>query len=134
MRKLLLVGILFLGACASNAVRPLRPNELALAPYREPATQNYVGSLMYEGGCLLFEDEGRSVRLLPIWPSGSRFEESLITFHRPGKAEQRVPVGEEILLSGQRADWATLAGPRMAPFEHQCGGTPIFVTAITPAN
>lgn len=134
MRKVGLIAMVVLQACVSTGVRPLRPNELAMGPYHEAGAQSFVGSLMYEGGCLLFEDEGRSTRLLPIWPNGSRFEESLITFHRPAKAEQRVTVGEEIRLEGQQSDWPTIAQAGLAPFQHQCGGEPFFVSAVTPAN
>lgn len=134
MRKIGLISLLLLQACASNGIRPLRPYELATAPYREPGSQSFVGSLMYEGGCLLFEDESGSTRLLPIWPTGSTFEESLITFHRPAKAEQRVMVGEEIRMDGERSDWASLSDRGLLPFQHQCGGEPFFVGAITPAN
>ena len=134
MRKIGLISLLLLQACASNAIRPLRPYELATAPYREAASQSYVGSLMYEGGCLLFEDEAGSTRLLPIWPTGSTFEESLITFHRPAKAEQRVIVGEEIRLDGEKSDWTNLSDHELARFQHQCGGEPFFVGAVTPAN
>jgi hypothetical protein len=134
MRTIYLIFVILLQGCASSEIRPLRPNELAVAPYHEAGSKSLVGSLMYEGNCLLFEDEDRSVRLLPIWPTGSRFEESLVTFHRPGKADQRVPVGEEIRLDGESADWAELASAGLASFQHQCGGEPFFVTAITPAN
>ena len=134
MRKFCLIGLLLLQGCASIGVRPLRPNELAIAPYREHGDQSFVGSLMYEGGCLLFEDEGKTVRVLPVWPTGSTFEESLITFHKPGKAEQRVMVGEEIRLQVELMDWPGAQDPRLAPFEHQCGSRPFFVTAMTPAN
>jgi hypothetical protein len=134
MRNTGLIVLLLLQGCAAGEMRPLRPNELALAPYQEAGSQSFVGSLMYEGNCLLFEDDDRTTRLLPIWPTGSKFEESLVTFHRPGKAEQRVPVGEEILLDGQPSDWAKLTTPSLARFQHQCGARPFYVTAITPAN
>jgi hypothetical protein len=105
-----------------------------MAPYREGGTQSHVGSLMYEGGCLLFDGEDGPTPLLPIWPAGSRFEESLITFHRPAKADQRVIIGEEVRLDGQAADWSDLPDSRLVPFQHQCGGQPFFVSAVTPAN
>ena len=134
MRKLCLVGALLLPACASDQIRPLRPNELATAPYHESGTQMFVGSLMYEGNCLLFEDEDKTMRVLPVWPHGSSFEESLITFHQPGRLEQRVMVGQEIQLKGEKSDWATLADTHLAPFEHQCASEPFFVSGMTPAN
>ena len=134
MRTLCVIGLMLLASCASTGIRPLRPNELAIAPYHEHGEESFVGSLMYEGGCLLFEDEGKATRLLPIWPDGSTFEESLITFHQPAKAEQRVMVGQEIRLQGESLDWASVPDPRLAPFQHQCGAKPFFVTAMTPAN
>ena len=134
MRKICLVGVLLLQACASGQVRPLRPNELATAPYHESGTQTFVGTLMYEGNCLLFEDEDKTVRILPVWPHGSTFEESLVTFHQPGRLEQRVMVGQEIQLKGEKSDWTALADTHLAPFEHQCGSQPFFVSGMTPAN
>lgn len=134
MRKVILVGLLLLAGCTSTGIRSLRPNELATAPYQERGAQSLVGSLMYEGGCLLFENEDKTMRVLPVWPTGSTFEESLITFHQPGKAEQRVMVGEEIDLRGETLEWAAIPDRRLAPFEHQCGAKPFFVTAMSPAN
>ncbi len=134
MRKICVIGLVLLQACAANKIRPLRPNELATAPYHEAGTQTFVGSLMYEGNCLIFEDEGKTVRVLPIWPVGSTFEESLITFHQPGHAEQRLMVEQEIEITGEISSWTKISDPDLAPFQHQCGSEPFFVTAMTPAN
>jgi hypothetical protein len=135
MRKAMLVGlVLVLEACASSGVRPLRPFEIATGPYHMVAKEQLVGSLMYEGGCLLFTNEDRSRQLLPIWPTGTLFEESMVTFHQPAKAEQRLVVGEEIRLDGEAADWAEVDSGRYAPFRQQCGAQPFFVSAVTPAN
>ena len=134
MRDICLIGLLLLEGCASTGVRPLRPNELATAPYHEQGAESFVGSLMYEGGCLLFEDEAKTTRLLPVWPDGSTFEESLITFHHPGRAEQRVMVGEEISITGEVMDWPSVQDAHLAPFQNQCASKPFFVTAMTPAN
>jgi hypothetical protein len=134
MRKFCLLASLLLQACASSQIRPLRPNELPTGPYHESGSQTFVGTLMYEGNCLLFEDEDKSMRVLPVWPHGSTFEESLITFHQPGKLEQRVMVGQEIELKGEKSDWAAVADSHLAPFEHQCGSEPFFVSGMTPAN
>ena len=89
---------------------------------------------MYEGGCLLFDSEDGHTRLLPVWPIGSRFEESLVTFHQPAKSDQRVIIGEEIRLDGQSADWSELAGAQFAPFQTQCGALPFFVSGLAPAT
>ena len=89
---------------------------------------------MYEGGCLLFRDEASSARLLPVWPIGSTFNGTSLIFHEPGKAEQRVLVGEEFTMSGQPIAWSTLAAPTYAPFHNQCGAQPFFVSGVRPAN
>lgn len=135
MRKAILVGlVLMIEACASGGVRPLRPFEIATAPYHPVAKEQIVGSLMYEGGCLLFANEDRTRQLLPVWPAGTVLEESMVTFHQPAKAEQRLVVGEEIRLDGEAADWPELDSAAYAPFRRQCGAQPFFVSAVTPAN
>jgi hypothetical protein len=135
MRKAILIGLLLnLEACASNGVRPLRPYEIATGAYHPAAEEQLVGSLMYEGGCLLFTNEDRTRQLLPIWPDGTLFEESMVTFHQPAKAEQRLVIGEEIRLDGQAVDWPELDSVRYAPFRRQCAAQPFFVSAVTPAN
>ena len=136
MRKTTLVTFLLLTACVSSSqVRPLRPNEIAIGPYHERGAQSFVGSLMYEGRCLLFDGESGAPRLLPIWPTGSRFEESLVTFHHPAHSDQRVLVGEEIRLDGQAAHWSELDQRTFAPFQRQCGwAKPFFVSSFAPAN
>jgi hypothetical protein len=136
MRTLALAPFVLLTACVSTpSVRPLRDYEIAIGPYHERGTQSVVGSLMYEGRCLLFDGEKGSVRLLPIWPRGTRFEESLVTFHRPAKSDQRVVVGEEIRLDGVPVQWADLDPRLYAPFRQQCGwAQPFFVSSLAPAN
>ena len=135
MRKAILVGLLMMsGACASNGVRPLRAYEIATGPYHAAVNEQIVGSLMYEGGCLLFVNEDRTRQLLPIWPTGTLFQESMVTFHQPAKADQRIIIGEEIRLDGEPADWSQLDADRYAPFRHQCPGEAFFVGAVAPAN
>jgi hypothetical protein len=135
MRRAIPIGLLLmLEACASTGVRPLRPFEIATAPYQASAKEQLVGSLMYEGGCLMFTNEDRSRQLLPIWPNGTLFQESMVTFHQPGKADQRVIVGEEVRLDGTPGDWAELDASFYAPFRQQCGAEPFFVSDVTPAN
>ena len=102
MRKIGLIVVTLLEGCmVSSGIRPLRPREIASAPYHEGGRESFVGSLMYEGGCLLFDGENGSPRLLPIWPIGTKFEESLVTFHQPAKSDQRLVIGEEIRLDGE---------------------------------
>lgn len=134
MRKAVLMGVLLLQACASTGVRPLHSDEIPLAPYHSAAKEQIVGSLMYEGGCLLFTNEDRTRQLLPVWPTGTQLQESMLTFHQPAKAEQRLIVGEEVRLDGEVGDWSQLDPALYAPFQHQCGGQPFFVSAVTPAN
>ena len=136
MRHLSLAALLLLPACAStSSVRPLRDYEIAIGPYHERGSQSVVGSLMYEGRCLLFDGEKGSVRLLPIWPGGTRFEESLVTFHQPAKSDQRIVIGEEGRLDGVPTDWPQLDPRVFAPFRQQCGwARPFFVSGLAPAN
>jgi hypothetical protein len=134
MRRLVLVLLVLLQGCATQNVRPLKPYEIATAPYRFGEARPVLGTLMYEGGCLLFRTEGDAGLLLPVWPTGTRFEESLVTFHEPGRAEQRVVLGEEIQLDALSLDWAKLDSANFEPFHHQCGAEPVFVAGVTAAN
>jgi hypothetical protein len=135
MRKAILVGLMLsVEACASSGVRPLRPFEIATGVYHPAAKDQIVGSLMYEGGCLLFVNEDRTRQLVPIWPSGTQFQEQMVTFHQPAKAEQRLVIGEEIRLDGEAADWSQIDAARYAPFRQQCGADPFFVSGVAPAN
>ncbi len=134
MRLIAFAGLFVLASCATDGIRPLRPYEIATSTYRDGDAQSYVGSLMYEDGCLLFRSEDGQTRLLPVWPTGSRFEESLLTFHQPAKAEQRLVTGEEVKIDGLPGHWSDLDQRRFAPFRHQCGSEPFFVTGVTPAN
>jgi hypothetical protein len=136
MRHLAPLALLLLSGCvASSSVRPLRDYEIAIGPYHERSTQSFVGGLMYEGRCLLFDGEKGSARLLPIWPGGTRFEESLVTFHQPAKSDQRVAIGEEIRLDGVPTQWSALDPRAFAPFHQQCGwAKPFFVSGLAPAN
>jgi hypothetical protein len=123
-----------LGACASTPApyRPLRPLALATMPYQWTSTTAATGSLLYEGGCLLFHDEDGSRLFLPVWPSGSSFNGEAVTMHTPGKTDQPVQVAQEVVLSGQTL--ALPLPPELAPFEHQCGAPPMAVVAVKPAD
>jgi hypothetical protein len=127
-------AILLLASCTTythGGIRPLRPLELATAPYQETVTAALTGSLMYEGGCLLFRDEQSTARLLPVWPAGSVFNGTSVIFHRPGKADQPVVVGEEFVMEGQPLQWAALSMPL---FEQQCAAQPLMVARVRPAD
>jgi len=135
VRRSILAIAVPLSACVSHGgVHPLRPHDLATGPYQSVATAAFTGSLMYEGGCLLFRDEDSKVQLLPVWPFGSEFNGSLVTFHRPGKAEQRIVVGEEFQMEGQPIAWSGLAQPVTAQFQPQCPSQPFAVSKVRPAN
>jgi hypothetical protein len=137
MRKAFLAAFLVLGGCFNNhpAVRPLRPLEIATAPYQPLATIALTGSMMYEGGCLLFRDEQSGSLLMPVWPAGSSFNGTALLYHLPGKSDQWVAVSQEVLLYGQPLQWGTLAGTTYQPVEHQCGSyPPFFVTNVRPAD
>jgi hypothetical protein len=137
MRKAGLFLLLILGGCMSNQpkIRPLRPLEIATAPYREIATGVSTGSLMYEGGCLLFHDEATDALLMPVWPDGSTFNGTAVVFHQPGKMDQRLIIAEEFQVAGQPLDWGGLGGLPYEPFQHECGAyKPFLVSAIRPAD
>jgi hypothetical protein len=121
---------------AHTGIRPLRPLEIATAPYQDVATTDMPGSLMYEGGCLLFRNEQRRAILMPVWPSGSIFNGTAVVFHEPGKTDQRIMIAEEFVLSGQPTQWSTLdPAAAYASLRRQCGAyQPFFVSSVRPAN
>jgi hypothetical protein len=135
MRRGALLGLVLLPSCASHGVHPLTPQDLATAPYQTTATAALTGSLMYEGGCLLFrEDEGRT-QLMPVWPNGSVFNGTTLTFHQPGKAEQLIVIAQEFQMEGQPIRWSVLSAPAYARIHRQCGAqAPFFVNGVRPAN
>jgi hypothetical protein len=137
MRRAGLVAIVMLAGCVSNhlAVRPLRPLEIATAPYQPLATTALTGSFMYEGGCLLFRDDESGSLLMPVLPSGSSFNGNALLFHLPGKADQWLAVSQEVLIYGQPIQRQALIAPTYAPIEQQCGAyAPFFVNHVRPAN
>ena len=137
MRKAWLAAFLMLGGCFDNhpAVRPLRPLEIATAPYQPLATTALTGSMMYEGGCLLFRDEQSGALVMPVWPAGSSFNGTALLYHLPGKSDQWVAVSQEVLVYGQPLQWPTLGNAAYQPIQHQCGAyPPFFVTGVRPAD
>jgi len=136
MHKPGLLVFLLLPSCMTNGsgIRPLRPLELAVAPYQETATAALTGSLMYEGGCLLFRDDKSTARLLPVWPVGSVFNGTSVIFHQPAKNDQRIVIGEEFLMEGQPSGWRVLSPATYTPFQHQCGEQPFIVSRVRPAD
>jgi hypothetical protein len=138
MRRAWLVALLLLGGCTFNnlpAVRTLRPLEIPTVPYQPMATTALTGTLMYEGGCLLYRDEQSGALLMPVWPAGSSFNGTALSYHLPGKADQWIAVAQELLLYGQPLPWHTLGAPTYEPFQHQCGAyAPFFVTNVRPAD
>ena len=135
MREIALLGLIFLeSGCISHGIRPLRPLEVPVAPYQDVVTMSLVGSLMYEGGCLLFRDDATKAHLLPVWPMGSTFNGTSVFFHQPGKTEQRIVLGEEFLMEGYSVPWPAQMPGYYVPFRQQCGVQPFFVSNIRPAN
>jgi hypothetical protein len=138
MRKAALVAFLMLGGCIFNehpAVRPLRPLEIPTAPYWPIATDTATGSMMYEGGCLLFRNEQTQEILMPVWPQGSSFNGTALLYHLPGKADQWLAISQEVLIYGQPLPWDSLARTTYEPFQHQCGAyAPFFVSNVRPAD
>jgi hypothetical protein len=135
MRKLALLGLVAMSASvAASGPHPLRPHDLATGPYQAVATTAYTGTLMYEGGCLLFRDDENSVQFLPVWPYGSVFNGTFVTFHRPGRMEQRIVVGEEFQIEGQPVAWQTLSAPAYQPYQRQCGSPAFSVSRVRPGN
>jgi hypothetical protein len=129
------IMLLVSGCAAQNqGVRPLRPLELTTAAYQEVSTAAFTGSLMYEGGCLLFRDDRSSGPLLPVWQTGSVFNGTSLIFHEPGRPDQPVLVTQHIFVRGRAVSWSELPPTIFAPFQHQCGGWPFMVSGIRPAN
>jgi hypothetical protein len=136
MRKAVLLTTLALAACVEHqGIRPLRPLEIATAPYQPVSTAALPGSLMYEGGCLIFRNDENGALMTPIVPSGSTFNGTALTFHVPGKADQLVAIHEEVLFYGEPQQWAAFQGPAYDAIQHQCGAfAPFLVTGARPAN
>lgn len=122
-------------ACvAQHGVHPLRPLEIATAPYVDVVPSSITGSLAYEGNCLLFREDGTKKVYLPIWPDGSSFNGTSVTFHEPARAEQRVVIGEELSVKGAPASWADLNYAPWEPFHRACRADPFYVRGVAPAN
>jgi hypothetical protein len=137
MRHAGMIAVLLLQGCAASGVhriRPLRPLELATAPYQQSSAAALTGSLMYEGGCLLFRPDESAERVLPIWPVGSIFNGTSLIFHQPGKADQPILIAQQFVMTGRRVAWRALSPAAYAPFEHQCGAQPFLVSDVRPAD
>jgi hypothetical protein len=134
MRRGALLAFVLLQACVSHGVHPLRPQDVATAPYQGVVTAALTGSLMYEGGCLLFRDDEGTAQLLPVWPTGTVFNGTTVTFHHPAKADQLIVIGQEFLMEGQPLRWSAMSAPSYIPFHRQCGAQPFFVSRVRPAN
>jgi len=131
----LLLALPLLAGCASglhHGIRPLRPLELATAPYEGTVAASLNGSLTYERGCLLFRIDGPTRYVLPIWPEGSIFNGTAVIFHQPGKASQPIMVEQQIEIGGRAIPWPQLPG--YTPFQHQCSAEPFLVSTVGPAD
>lgn len=134
MRRIAFFLAALLVGCVSGGPHPLRPLEIPTAPYNGIVTTGLTGTLLYEGGCLLFRDDAKRMQLVPVWPDGTIFNGTSVIFHEPGKADQRIVLGEEFLMQGQRVTWRNVPGPRTILHQQQCGGQPFMVLGIRPAN
>ena len=137
MRKTGLALVCLLAGCTTvghRGIRPLRPLELATAPYSDTVTEALTGSLMYEGGCLLFRDDASKGLLLPLWPPGSIFNGTSVIFHSPARADQPILIAQHFVMAGERQPWVALAPATYAPFQHQCVAQPFLVSEVRPAD
>jgi hypothetical protein len=134
MTRPAIIAALLLSGCVSHGVHPLRPLEIPTARYNGVITTGLTGTLMYEGGCLLFRDDAKRVQLVPVWPDGSLFNGTSVIFHEPGRADQRIVVGEEFLMEGQPLQWSRVPGPRIVLHQRRCAGEPFTVLGVRPAN
>jgi hypothetical protein len=136
MNKAAFVLMLILSGCSATnpGIRPLRPLELATAPYRSSVAATLTGSLSYDNGCLLFIEDQTKQSFLPVWPTGSVFNGTSVIFRRPGKADQPVVMAQEFVLGGTPLEWSQMPSPYYAPFEAQCRAAPLFVSEVRPAD
>ena len=135
MNRFFVAAILTLTGCVGeHRLHPLRPLEIATVPYYGIATAGFTGSLMYEGDCLLFRDEANHLQLMPVWPDRSTFNGTSVTFHEPGKSEQRIIIGEEFRMEGRPLQWTNVKNPRAGIFAQQCAREPFAVLSVHPAN
>ena len=136
MRKMMVSIAVLLGGCvtSTNGVHPLRPLEIATAPYQPAVTAALAGSLMYEGGCLLFRRAEGGAPLMPVWPTGSVFNGTSVIFHQPGKADQPVLVSQEFVMEGRPLMWPALSTSVYGPFQQQCAAQPFLVARVRPAD
>jgi hypothetical protein len=134
MRSAGLLSFVLLAACASRGVQPLKQQDLATAPFQDRITASLTGSLMDEGGCLLFREDETKTHYLPVWPIGSNYNGTSVVFHEPAKADQRLVIGEEFLMEGEPTQWARLDAAYYGRFSQQCRAEPFLVSGVRPAN
>ena len=134
MKRVLFALPMMLGCCVSNRVEPLRPLEIATAPYPGNSVAGATGTLAYEHGCLSFRNDAHKAVWVPVWPVGTIFNGTSLIFHQPGRADQPFVLGQELLISGQPLSWPSVPSPRASLFERQCGGIPFAVADVRPAN
>jgi hypothetical protein len=136
MRKAAMIALVALSGCLAHpGMRPLRPLEIATAPYQDVTTAALTGTLMYEGGCLLFRDEQSRVIFMPVWPADHNFlrdRQQLVRLSRQVKGHR---AAVEAGPGGQPIAWGTLGTPTYQPLQHQCGAyRPFFVSFARPAD
>jgi hypothetical protein len=134
LRKAAVLALLALASCSTvrPAFRPLRPLAIATMPYQWTATTAMTGTLLYEGGCLLFHDEAGGALYVPVWPYGTVFNGEAVVMHVPGKVDEPVQIAQELVLYGRPL--APPLAPSIAPFERQCDEPPVGVVGVRPAD
>ena len=137
MRSLALILVTLVSGCASVGdprARPLKPLEVATAPYDPTVISERIGSLFYENGCLKFREQGSDEMLLPVWPTGSSFNGTSLTFHEPGKSDQLILIAQQFVIKGHDIPPAVMGAGSLAPFNHQCQAPEYMVAHVQPSD
>ena len=93
------------------------------------------GRLVSKDGCLLLaaNRHGRDLQLLPVWPTGSRYNGVAVVPSLPGAAETSFVVGADVKVEGGGPDWSDLPTnfDYLLPWRDKCGARPFFVSAVS---
>ena len=96
---------LLAGCVTTPGIRPLKPLEIPTAPYQEVVTSSLLGSLSYEGGCLLFHDEKAtepSLAYLLSRMTHPEFPEPIGVFRAVDAPRYEERLGEQIAAAQKR--------------------------------
>ena len=130
-----------LAGCSTLVSRPeavRASHAIPIAPAAEIVIGRSQGLLEYRGGCLFLtrDREDRRIRLLVIWPTGSRFDGRVVV---PGESATPVAfaLGEEVVIEGSAPEWSpylTKTFPQLAVWQTRCGERPLFVATVRRAS